>query len=762
MVSIKFLSQFSSTFSSTFSNAFCVLILLSLVSCGDLFMKKEDSKETTTEQFSQCELDTQALSTIFSKNIEIELLCLEQNLNLFIDVVKTDRPGYLSLKELKLYIEKHISDIDPAIVEALDIVFETNSLIFGDHKEYIARENVAKLIELLIEVNQVVVENDIVNLFTSKAQVNFKEHNQRKSKVFMTFSYISSKLKQAQVVKDNFSSLNLKKLFEVLRTQDNAAKLDKVKSLLFLKKIFLGGDNEVLTSREFQKLIDMLADGGKIAFDMTQFANIQIEDNEYEEIILTLKEDFEAVVRSLNFDRESDVTIMLLSDLMGAIKAFLPEFDKYTKYNDQILKFKEILLENSRPEFSANEVYLLLENLILENLKRSAFFYRTFRLNEEVLTSGEVIQKDLEEFFFLDASERQFKDDFNQVVKSYRFLRGKELIATYSSEVKRNAVKMLEIAVLENITKKIMTYYGVQDPRANGGLKLSFDQLVVFMKDLQPILEGEGFSEPNRIEAAAETIFLMASLFQSHSDGDLEIELNELVQFLLTILGSYEVQDVMLKEIQKVCKLDTKGRYSPDCFRDNFINLMELNTKQGSKLTDHFPKMMKFLRGLSAEKQREYIIGAESISRACMTYQDKEVPMLPSDIFFVFSGLSNIEQTMIRFDLNNDNILGPKELDRTYEVYEEAIKALIPGKFMKRFAKSVFLYLVRYKKVPDVGDVKGWRGFWRATKAGAHFFKFLMTPKKYTPADRQTLLSIIQTLQSYSDSEPYPCHLLMK
>ena len=754
MVSIKFITKLL--------QSFFFVSLLSLVSCGDLFMEKEQGQDTATAQFSQCELDTQALSFIFSKNIETELLCLEQNLNLFIDVVKTDRPGNLSLKELKLYIEKHIEDIDPSIVEALDIVFETNSLIFGDHKEYIARKNVSKLIELLIEVNEVVVENDIVKLFTSDEKITLKEHNQRKSKVFMAFSYISTKLKQAQIVKDNFSSLNLVRLFRVFRSEENAAILDKVKSILFLKKVFLGGENEVLTTKEFQNLIDMLSDGGKIAFDMIQFSNILITEEENEEAIFTLKEDFEAIVRSLKYDQNSNETVMQLDDLIGAVNAFLPAFDKFTKYNAQFLKFKEILLGSSKPEFSAKEVYHFFDKIILENLKRSAFFYRSFRLNQKVLTSGKVIKKDLEDFFYLDESEKSFKDDFNQVVKSYRFFRGQELIATYSKSTKRSELKLIEVAVLESIAKNFMAYYGVKDVRANGGFKLSFDQLVTFMKDLQPILEGEGFIEPNRIEASAETIFLMAGLFQSHSDGDLEIEMNEFVQFLLTILGSYEVQDIMLKEIQNICKLDDKGRYSPDCFRDNFLNLMELDTKTEGRLSDHFPKMVNFLKGISSEDQRKYIIGAETISRACMTYQDKEIPMLPGDIFLVFSGLSSIEQTMIRFDLNNDGILDPKELDRTYRVYEDAIKALIPGNFMKRFSKSFFLYLVRYNKVPDVSDVNGWRGFWKATKAGAHFFKFLMTPKKYTPADRQTLLSIIQTLQSYSDSEPFPCHILMK
>ena len=747
---------------SKFRISLLLLSLMSFVSCGDLFMKKDGDAETTTQQFSQCELDTQALSNIFTKNIEAELLCLGQNLNLFIDVVKTDRPGNLSLKELKLYIDKHINDIDPSIVEALDVVFETNSLILGDDKEYIARDNVNKLINLLIDINQVMVENTIISFFASDEKVSLREHNYRKSKVFMAFSYISTKLKQVQVVKDNYSSLNLLNAIRVFRSEENAETLDKVTSILFLKKIFLGGEKEILTTKEFQKLAGMMADGGKIAYDIAQFSNITIEEDQYEDALLTLKENFEAIVRSLGNGPQKNTKVMHLSDVINAINQFIPGAKKYTKYFDQFLKLKEILLESSDPEFSATEVKKLFETIILENLKRSAFFYRSFKINEDILTSGKVIKNDLTNFFYLDEGEKKFKKDFNQVVRSYRYFRGQDLISTYTKSVIRSPLKMIEVTILENIAKSFFRFYGTKDTKANGGYKLSFDQLALFMKDLRPVLEGEKLIEPNRIGPASETIFMISGLFQSHSDGDLEIEMNEIVQFLLTILTSLEVQKVMYPEIEKICQIDPLGRYEANCFRDNFLHLMQLETPKAIKLADHFPKMVDFLKELPAKKQRNYIIGAETIARACIEHEGKEIPMTEGDIFLVFSGLASIEQTMIRLDANNDNILEPKELDKAFQIYEDAIKALIPGNFMKRFAKSFFLYLVRYRKVPDVTDINGWGDYWRATKAGAHFFKFLLSPKKYTPADRQTLLSIIQTLQSYSESEPFPCEILLK
>lgn len=738
--------------------AFVLLGLMGLVSCGDLFMKKDQNEETMIDQFSQCELDTQALSEIFAKDIEIELLCLERNLKLFIDVVKSDQPGYLSLKELKLYIEKHVSDIEPQVVESLDVVFETNSLLFGDHKEYIARDNVAKLIELLIEVNKVMVENKVVDLFQSNKELSLSEHNNKKSRIFAAFSYIATKLEKVIITKNNFSTLNIDKALRVFRTEGNAEVLDKALGVLFLKKILLGGDNEVLTAQEFQTFIQMLPDSGKIAYDIVQLSNITLKEDEEETAILTLKDDFESVVRSLSKRDKLDQTVMNLTDIIGAINLFAPEAKRFTQYEQEILKLKEILLETSSPKFTLNEVIILLDKIVLENLKRSAFFYRTFELNREILTSGKLIDKDLTDFALMDEGEKKFKDDFNQVIKSYRFFRGKDLIATYSKSVDRSPLKLIEVAIIEDFVKRFFRYYGEKDGRSNGGLKVSFQQLVNFLKDFLPVFEGEKFIEPNRVEASAETIFLMTSLFQSHSDGDLDLEVNETVQFLITVLSGFEVQNVISEAVEKTCPLDDERRYSPDCFRDNFLQLMQTETDRKTLMSDHFPKMYEFLASLSPEKQREFIVGAETISRSCMTYNDKEIPMTSGDIFLVFSGLSSIEQTMIRLDLNQNNNLEPNELDLAFKIYEDSIKALIPGRRMKRFAKSFFLYLVKYKRVPKVTGVSRWR----KTKEGLHFLKFLMSRRKYSPADRQTLLSIMQTLQSYSESEPYPCHLLLK
>ena len=147
---------------TTFSHSILLLLMgFMLTSCGDIFMKKSEDNGTSMNQFATRKLDPKALAHIFTKNINGDLLALEENLNLFIDVVKTDRPGNLSLRELKIYIKENVKDVDPEVIEALASIFEINSLIFGDDKEYINKKNVRNLTQLLIDINKSVVDNNV-------------------------------------------------------------------------------------------------------------------------------------------------------------------------------------------------------------------------------------------------------------------------------------------------------------------------------------------------------------------------------------------------------------------------------------------------------------------------------------------------------------------------------------------------------------------------------------------------------------------------
>ncbi len=81
------------------------LVLLLVTGCGDLFMKDKGDGTLNLSGFN-CSLDTKAFSRILDQNIKSDLICLQEKIHAFIELVKSDRPGSISEKTLLKFIEK--------------------------------------------------------------------------------------------------------------------------------------------------------------------------------------------------------------------------------------------------------------------------------------------------------------------------------------------------------------------------------------------------------------------------------------------------------------------------------------------------------------------------------------------------------------------------------------------------------------------------------------------------------------------------------
>ena len=83
-------------------------------------------------------------------------------------------------------------------------------------------------------------------------------------------------------------------------------------------------------------------------------------------------------------------------------------------------------------------------------------------------------------------------------------------------------------------------------------------------------------------------------------------------------------------------------------------------------------------------------------------YEDPDMPITQRDYGMIIGALLNIESTFIRFDKDEDNVLNREELDQAFLLYRSAIISLaeLSGS-REKYAKSIFLYLVKNKKVPN-------------------------------------------------------------
>ena len=737
-----------------------ILLMILMSSCGDLFMKKNE-EEVDLTPFATCTIDTQALSKIFTENIEGDLVCLEMNLNLFIKIVKTDRPGYLSFQKLKSYIRTHISGISTETMNALSAIFDINSLLLGDDPLYIHQENVGKLTDLFIEINKIFITNKIYEYYTAKDFPSFTEHGRRKAQIYHALKKLSNKL--SKVYRDNDNELNIKDFIHKFDSDKTGELLDRVRSVLFLKKMILGKSPDVFTAKEFNRLTMILADVGKVLFDITNLPKTNGHHTEDEAVLKTYKDGFETLRKHFIHTKYSNETMFTYEDLANVVAKFFPEYMNYLTYEKDILKLKEVFLDDNSENFSAKEVHKIIDNYIVRLLDKSLFFYRAYFSNVKLIKSEEKILRVPYIPYFLGEWDKSFILDFNRIVERYRFMLGSSYLPSYTPEYSRNVRGIVEIGIIEELITKFFEAFGTKDDSVVGRYYMTQDSIINFMTKFSNFFEGEGYIAPGRAIGVSSTITLVTSLFQAQSNGDSKVEIPEFTEFVVSMLSSLKLSKDFFAFIKDKCEFDDRGRVTQKCVNENYIGFF--NSEKGDEdFSEIFPGLKNFIEELETEERNKYFDDAAKFSRTCTHFADgSEVPVSQSEMIILWAGLLNIEQSFLRFDEPSegtvrtaDNILDDAEVRATYPVFEAAVKGMIPVKFLKKFSRQIFYYLVVNKKVPNFDEIESISDLKRVLGGAFSLggFIFGRYVEKYTPfaslemqADRMTFSAVLRLIQ---------------
>lgn len=761
----------------TFMLIALLLSQLVLTSCGDLFSKKVKTEEI--DQFATCELDTQAIAKMFEENIQGDLDCLRANLKFFIEIVKTDRPGFLSQASLENYINTNLPDIDSFTLEALDAIFKVNTLLFGDDQGYMSRQNVDNLVDFSKEFNRLFVQNRIQEYFYADETMTFSEHNRRKAVIFTTFSQLSEVLNRFIV--PNSNSIEIAEIITKFKNLSNPDLADDVRSVLFLKKAILGGDEQTLSSAQLVRLVTSMGDVGKIAYDFTKLWNVTQTDAQDIEVLKILKEDFFTFYNLLYYKDSPDEPILNYSQLEDVIKRFLPDFSEYLKYKTSILKVKEVLLGSGEEVFTSQDITTLIYDIGYQNISKGVFFYNAYAFNSEIFETDLPIVNDFNNLRPLISNnvELRYVEQFNRISKSlsktedidskgYKYFHGSEYVPLFDYSYSRNPRGFFEMAVYEFLSEKVFAFYGKTDATAVGDYIMELEDMERLMQDLSGLLEGEGFILEGKSNQTAETITLISTLFHPSSNGDGRIEINEFVEFMVTMTSALRLATDMQSELQEKCGTEGFEKIHPACYRLGMKEFLTSSTgrEDGKERKDYLPQMYNYLDAQTAQGFDNYLRATAKFSRACTHYDDgTEVPMGFGDFIVTWGGFLAVEQSILTFDADRSGILEPREVDTAYTVYKPAIEALIEPAFMKRFSYGIFQYMVKYNKVPEIPEINGVRSFLNAAGAGVHLVQFLIRPNRYrrANADRMTFAKILEIIGKNSPAalaDPFDCELL--
>jgi len=148
-----------------------------------------------------------------------------------------------------------------------------------------------------------------------------------------------------------------------------------------------------------------------------------------------------------------------------------------------------------------------------------------------------------------------------------------------------------------------------------------------------------------------------------------------------------------------------------------------------------------------------------SAARTCNYYsngQREEIPYSEGDLMTIMLALMHAETTILRWDINNTNIMEPTEVDKAYDIYSPALDGFMENMspVIKKFKKQIYKFLIKHERVPDPKD---FGSIWK-------FVKFLASFSKDVPANRKTIVSILYEVGEQNkkapDSPRFDCNLL--
>jgi hypothetical protein len=745
-------------------------IFATLVSCGDLFTKDLKNKAISLSQFATCKLDMDAFAKILEQNIEGDINCLREKLKMFISTVESDRPGYASKEVLKNYLLTGPIDVDPGVVDIVDSVFDLSHIIIGTEKDYIINSDMDVLLDFLIFLNTNMRET--YKVFTEDKDLNYKLLIKERGIVYKEISLIANKLNS--IYKRNrpgVDSIDTKKfIYNFFKNEPNT--MDKINSLMFIKRVFLGGDKWKLDHHEFGDILRILPDLAQVAFDVTKSKHYTFDDQQ-EKTADIFRNDFQILSNVTYFDRNSEEAIFTIHDVVSALETFDPELlpIDLTKYPKELKKVKEIFLGVNDEIVFGHELFKLYDHAI-NLLSEGILGYRVYEMYKDDLNSTDLITHHFRDFPVNTSNDEIYLERFVDVVHNYKFFKGGNQMPFFTFGVYRNPNAFFEITTIEFVVREVMKHYGFKAdgkdgrPLARGGYHMVLNtediepgqpdrSVYGLIKDFKWLLKDEGLAIVGRknggeLQRVANNVVLLSTLFQNQSDGcdskTVCMEVPEVTEFAIGLFTAMEIKGFFNEQMKTVCSagagefdtLDNFGRINPECFRRNFINVLRIKNPEDNNLSiaDYMPQLNKYFDELTAEvpagqpitsssDYMKFMGETEGFTRVCTNYEDgdkEEVWLTEDDAFAVFAGLLNVESTMLRWDLDQngrmdfDNAQGDNEvLNAYYTTYEGAIKGLVDpnGGFLTKLAKPVFQFIIKYGRVPNTKNVKD---LWKLAK----------------------------------------------
>lgn len=687
--------------------------LLLTSSCGYMSDKPVENIDVyKSDELQTCQIDVDKLAKIFKENQVAQIKCIEENFIQFTKYVKAKEPGKITEAELGLFVKRFFKNNPDKIIDSLNLIFQINTILLKDESNKISNENITPLFNLLAQLNQeAVIINEVLehmnfvkslDLKDSRGYSNdfwimrkeFSESVNRFAKVAYEITLLNNK-PDTQINLANFiKSLGTKFKIEAITNE-------KVDSLIFIKKLLVGGDREVISTQELREVLTKLPILASQIFDLYYIKKENFKTDE--DLTKFYIKGFRQIKEQVKFT-QSDFALITIDQVLEILEDFITEYDvKSFKPSVEILKVK--LFGGKSTDVSLGDLSRIL-NITDDAIERYYYMQVAYMTNVTILESEKALVspkklplKNMPKLEVVRTQERlnELHESFVDTANNFRYFRDKDYGAPYyNRNILRNKTGFIETNLSKWVAIKLLESYGhIDDKREK---QMTIQEFERFLFDAKPFLEAMRFWSP-KMETFARNAVLLADLFQAQSNGDLKMNVNETSEYFTMLLTAIEASGRIKTEMLRTCeyKGDEKSPLINDkCFYENYFPILLEQLGYGKKL----PKLNEYYKKENKEELVNYIKGVSGFARDNST---DGTPVNTRDMTLVTGALLNIESTFIRFDRDQDNIIDYYELEEALQVYESVIidmAGLRGGK--EDYAKGVFMYMVSKMQIPLV------------------------------------------------------------
>ncbi|MBT6326573.1 MAG: hypothetical protein HOJ35_11435, partial [Bdellovibrionales bacterium] len=546
----------------------CLLIF----SCG----LTKDSPDEEAQTLGLNSIETSCSSKelrphlILEQDISEDINCLEQGINQYTQIVRRKENSYILLSSLQKFINKFFPKKSEKTNQVLKLTLQVNSLLFNDKEDRVSISNIPLIFEILRLINS---KGQLIYQLSST--LNASNYTSLKGKLHLLISEGLNRLQE--ILLKRSASNNTFDIIEFINTYNkitlqNKIKLKSISHFLSLKKLFLGGNKNIITNNELSNLLGKI---NHLTFSILDI--IYINQNSYD--IKTKQLNYLNQIKNISkniADQGEQEIIFYHEDITNLIDLFTNLNTKNLERSLYILKEK--MIGGNAAEYRLVDIKKII--LLVKDLSEKLYFNTvTFDyLQTEMDSSSQIhtLNQRPPQLIYQGISKHKlykYWKDFKKYIYQYRFFPAQNKIQQYDDDYHRSKYGLEQITFIRWILKHSLEVWG--HSYFSDEFMLSKYELTDIIMDNEGILKELNLWRDDTEKFVSELITSI-DLFQYNSDGDGVLDAVEISEYINTALSGQQFTNIVHSQVLIHCPvINIETQAVPiKCFRENIFNII--------------------------------------------------------------------------------------------------------------------------------------------------------------------------------------------